>query len=120
MVYKSSGELDTLDPALQLMVYRIVQEALTNSLKHAGPDTRAHVAITLGGTRLRVCVRDTGRPGDARPGPPRAEGHGLGGMRERAALYGGRVSAGPGPGLGWTVEAVLDLAPLPEPAGRGA
>jgi signal transduction histidine kinase len=120
VVYHSRGELETLDPALQLMVYRIVQEALTNTLKHAGPDTRAHVAITLGGTGLRVRVRDTGRPGDTRPGPPRAEGHGLGGMRERAALYGGRVSAGPGPGPGWTVEAVLDLAPLPEPTGGKA
>jgi signal transduction histidine kinase len=121
VVYHSSGDLDTLDPALQLMVYRIVQEALTNTLKHAGPEARAHVAINLDGTRLRVHVRDTGRPGgDTRPGSPQPEGHGLSGVRERAALYGGRVSAGPGPGYGWTVEAVLDLAPLPEPAGGPA
>ena len=116
VVYHSSGDLDTLDPALQLMVYRIVQEALTNTLKYAGPDTGAHVAISLDHARLRVRVQDTGRPGGGAEPPDRrhVEGHGLGGMKERAALYGGDVVAGPRPGGGWTVEAVLDLTPFPE------
>ncbi|WP_079190236.1 sensor histidine kinase [Actinacidiphila paucisporea] len=117
VVYHSGGDLDTLDPAVQLMVYRIVQEALTNTLKHAGPDTRADVAVSLDGARLRVRVRDTGPPGGPAQRPPHTEGHGLSGMRERAALYGGQVVAGPGPGGGWTVEAVLNLAPVPEPSG---
>jgi signal transduction histidine kinase len=118
VVHRSVGELDVLDRGLQLMVYRIVQEALTNSLKHAGPDTRAHVTVALDDTRVRVCVRDTGPPGGTdRPGLFRSEGHGLAGMRERAALYGGVVTAGPGPGAGWTVDAVLDLTTFSEPSG---
>ena len=115
VVYSSGGDLDRLDRGVQLMAYRIVQEALTNTLKHAGPDTRAHVAVEADGARLRVLVRDSGPPGGTEEASrrPREEGHGLAGMRERAALYGGTLTAGPGPGAGWTVEAVLDLASDP-------
>ncbi|MFJ7250035.1 histidine kinase [Kitasatospora sp. NPDC098652] len=114
VVYTVSGDPDRLDRGVQLMAYRIVQEALTNTLKHAGPDTRAHVTLTVDATRLRVRVQDAGPPGGTRPPTrPDGEGHGLAGMRERAALYGGSVTAGPGPGAGWTVEAVLDLTPDP-------
>ncbi|MFH8383770.1 sensor histidine kinase [Kitasatospora sp. NPDC018058] len=110
--YTVGGDLDQLDRGVQLMAYRIVQEALTNTLKHAGPETRAHVTVTADATRLRVRVQDSGPPGGGpRPVRPAGEGHGLAGMRERAALYGGTVTAGPGPGAGWTVEAVLDLTP---------
>jgi signal transduction histidine kinase len=121
VVYRSGGELESLDHGVQLMAYRIVQEALTNSLKHAGPHTRVHVLLTVEGTRLRIRVRDTGRPeGTGRPPPSPGEGHGLAGMRERAALYGGTVTAGPVPGGGWTVRAVLDLTPLPGTSGGPA
>ncbi|MFD5461873.1 histidine kinase [Kitasatospora sp. NPDC127059] len=113
VVYTVGGDPDRLDRGVQLMAYRIVQEALTNTLKHAGPDTRAHVTLTAEATRLRVRVQDSGPPGGARPVRPDGEGHGLAGMRERAALYAGTVTAGPGPGAGWTVEAVLDLTPDP-------
>ncbi|MEV7595884.1 sensor histidine kinase [Kitasatospora sp. NPDC089797] len=114
VVYTVGGDPDRLDRGVQLMAYRIVQEALTNTLKHAGPDTRAHVTLTVDTTRLTIRVRDAGPPdGVRRPGRPDGEGHGLAGMRERAALYGGTVTAGPGPGAGWTVEAVLDLTPDP-------
>jgi len=114
VVYHTGGDLDALDRGVQLMAYRIVQEALTNALKHAGSDTRTHVMLTIEGSRLRVRVQDTGRPdGTSRPEPQHEEGHGLAGMRERAALYGGTVSAGPAPGGGWTVQAVLDVTPLP-------
>ncbi|MFF4755417.1 sensor histidine kinase [Streptomyces sp. NPDC002514] len=111
VVYRTSGDVDALDGGVQLTVYRIVQEALTNTLKHAGTDTdtRVHLAILVEDGRLTIRVQDTGRAAPA--GVPNEEGHGLVGMRERAALYGGTVSAGPARGGGWSVEAVLDLAP---------
>lgn len=107
--YQSSGDLDALDAGVQLAAYRIVQEALTNTLKHAGPHTRVHLAVRVDGTRLRIAVRDTGAAG--RPALAGEPGHGLIGMRERAAMYGGAVTAGPAPGGGWSVAADLDLAP---------
>jgi signal transduction histidine kinase len=119
--YQSTGELDALDLGVQLAAYRIVQETLTNTLKHAGPHTRVHLALRIDGTRLRILVRDTGPPGAAdRPARPNEDGHGLIGMRERAALYGGTVTVGPTPGGGWSVAADLDLTPLPEPKGDPA
>ncbi|WP_245180674.1 sensor histidine kinase [Streptomyces montanisoli] len=116
VVYRTSGEVDTLDPGIQLTVYRIAQEALTNALKHAGALTHVQLALELSGTRLRVRVDDTGPPpgGDAPPARPAGPGHGLAGMRERAALYRGTVTAGPRPGGGWTLVADLDLTPLPD------
>jgi signal transduction histidine kinase len=118
VVYHSVGELDALDRGVQLLVYRIVQEALTNTLKHAGPGTRADVRLGVDGARLCVRVQDTGPPGGTgQPEPAREEGHGLAGMRERVALYGGTVTAGPAPGGGWAVHAALDLTPLPDSSG---
>ncbi|GAX51657.1 sensor histidine kinase [Streptomyces olivochromogenes] len=115
VVYRTGGELDTLDRGVQLTVYRIVQEALTNALKHAGHDSRVELAVGVKDTRLHIDVHDSGRgDGTVRPGPSQEEGHGLAGMRERAALYGGTVSAGPAPGGGWTVRATLDLTPVAE------
>ncbi|MEU6261004.1 sensor histidine kinase [Streptomyces sp. NPDC047043] len=108
VVYRTSGDVDALDSGVQLTAYRIVQEALTNTLKHAETDTRVHLAIIESDTRLTIRVRDTGA---AAPPAPHEEGHGLVGMRERAALYGGSVIAGPAGGGGWSVEAVLDLTP---------
>ncbi|MET9615649.1 sensor histidine kinase [Kitasatospora indigofera] len=116
VVYRSEGDVDGLDRGVQLMAYRIVQEALTNSLKHAGPATRARVTVAADAARLWVRVEDSGPPGGGGgPGSP-GEGHGLAGMRERAALYGGTVVAGPGPGSGWSVLADLDLSPGPDPS----
>ena len=116
--YQSTGGLDTLDLGVQLATYRIVQEALTNSLKHAGPHTRVYLALRVDGSRLRILVRDTGPHGASdRRVRPGHEGHGLIGMRERAALYGGTVTAGPTPGGGWSVETDLDLTPPPGPRG---
>ncbi|GAA3219288.1 sensor histidine kinase [Dactylosporangium siamense] len=107
--YRSSGDLDALDAGVQLAAYRIVQEALTNTLKHAGPDTSVRLDLLVDGDRLRIAVRDNGAPQTY--GEP---GHGLIGMRERAAMYGGTVTAGPAPGGGWSVEADLDLRPTVE------
>ncbi|MEH0451732.1 histidine kinase [Streptomyces scabiei] len=117
VVYRTSGDVDALDSGVQLTAYRIVQEALTNTLKHSDPETgtdtdpgiRVHLAILVEDSRLSIQVQDTGPATPA--GPPSEEGHGLVGMRERAALYGGTVSAGPTGGGGWSVEAVLDLTP---------
>jgi len=105
IVYQTTGDLSTLDLGVQLSAYRIVQEALTNALKHAGPLTKLHLELTADGPQLRILVRDTGGPGT--PGETGGTGHGLIGMRERAALYGGTVVAGPEPGGGWAVRAVL-------------
>ncbi|KOV67654.1 sensor histidine kinase [Streptomyces sp. MMG1121] len=109
VVYRTVGDVEALDSGVQLAVYRIVQEALTNTLKHAGAETRVNLSVVVEDARLIIRVRDNGAA--ARSGPQNEEGHGLVGMRERAALYGGHVSAGPAPGGGWAVEATLDLAP---------
>ncbi|MCU7727887.1 histidine kinase [Actinoplanes sp. KI2] len=110
--YRSTGAVDTLDVGVQLAAYRIVQEALTNALKHAGPHTRIRLELRAEGRRLRITVRDTGPPGGDPPVPSTGEGHGVVGMRERAALYGGTVTAGPVPGGGWSVAAELDLTDI--------
>ena len=90
-----------LPAGLDLSAYRIVQEALTNVVRHAGPAT-ARVAIRYRPGRLAVEVVDDGRGGD-----PGDQGHGIPGMRERAALYGGTLEAGPLPDGGFRVAATL-------------
>ncbi len=84
-----------LSPAADLSAYRIVQEALTNVVRHAGP-TRARVQISYRPGELSIEVTDDGPAGQAPPPVSRpGSGHGLIGMRERAALFGGQLSAGP-------------------------
>ncbi|MET7460091.1 sensor histidine kinase [Nonomuraea sp. NPDC005501] len=107
-----SGVPSDLPEGQQLAVYRIVQEALTNALKHGGPGARALVELTYGGPELVVRVSDDGRGAAA---PRSHDGHGLVGMRERVGMYGGAVSAEPRPGGGFEV-----LARLPVPATRAA
>jgi signal transduction histidine kinase len=85
--------------------YRIVQESLTNALRHAGPGTQAQVRLTRVAHELHVEVLDTGRGG-----PPPTSGHGIEGMRERAAALGGVVEAGPCPSGGFRVSARLPCA----------
>lgn len=99
------------DPTVGLSAYRIVQEALTNCLKHATP---SRVTVTLRRTAhtLHLEVLDDGLvPGDGPPGG----GYGLIGMRERAALVGGMVQAGPRPSTGYRVAATLPLGSAPGP-----
>ncbi|MEV0907013.1 sensor histidine kinase [Streptomyces hokutonensis] len=98
------GELTGLPQGLQLAVYRIVQEALTNTLKHAAPDTTVEVTVAADPEAVHVTVEDTGP--HLAPGTDE-QGKGLVGMRERAALYGGQVTAGPNSRGGWTVRALL-------------
>ncbi len=95
------GDLTGLPAGVDLAAYRIVQEALTNVLKHAGPATaRVHVRRTGGVLEVEICDDGSGAR-DPRPG------HGQVGMRERAALYGGAVDTGDLPGGGYRVRARL-------------
>lgn len=90
-------------PGPALVAYRVVQEALTNVLEHAGA-TRCRVDVAAGEEAIRVTVTDDGPRGRVdRPAPP--GGHGLVGMRERVAMYGGTFAAGPCPGGGFEVTA---------------
>jgi signal transduction histidine kinase len=100
------GERRDLPAGIELSAYRIVQEALTNALKHAG-DAHAQVSIRYGADSLEVEILDDGRDGaNGRAGG----GHGLVGMRERVALYGGRFDASRRPGGGFAVRAKLPIA----------
>ncbi|MDN5919451.1 MAG: sensor histidine kinase [Pseudonocardia sp.] len=92
-----------------LTAYRVVQESLTNVIKHAGADAVTHVALHWAPDELTVRIRDEGARGP-RPTPP-AGGHGLTGMRERAALHGGSVETGPHPDGGFVVRLRLPLTP---------
>jgi signal transduction histidine kinase len=96
------GELDALPPAVDSAVYRIVQESMTNAMRHAVDATEVIVRVTGEPQRVRVTVCDDG----ARAGRGR-DGYGLAGLRERAALLGGELRAGPGTDQGWCVEAEL-------------
>ena len=105
------GEPAALPAAVDVSVYRIVQEALTNVLKHAGP-ARADVTIGCADEEVTIEITDDGT-GDPRDGT-RASGHGLAGMHERVAIFGGELHAGPRPGGGFAVRARLPLGdPLP-------
>jgi signal transduction histidine kinase len=99
----ADGDLGLLPAGVDLAAYRIVQEALTNVLKHAGPAS-VIVRLRLTGGALDVEVCDDGRPPVA---VAPAGGHGLVGMTERATLYGGSVETGPLPGGGFRVHARL-------------
>jgi signal transduction histidine kinase len=99
------GEPAALPPAIAVSAYRIVQEALTNVLKHAGP-ARARVVVRYASRGLELEIADDGR-GSAAVGEA---GHGLVGMRERVALYGGDFDAGTRNGGGFVVRARLPLA----------
>jgi signal transduction histidine kinase len=112
-----AGEPFPLPPAVDLAAYRIVQESLTNVIRHAGPADAA-VSLRYGRDEIDIDVTDTGHGPKAGPGSRTAggtAGHGQAGMRERAAAVGGTVQAGPRPGGGYQVTARLpvDGARLP-------
>jgi signal transduction histidine kinase len=100
------GERVPLPPGVDLCAYRIVQEGLTNALKHAGP-ARAEVLLRYAPRALDVEIRDDGRGASQANGDP--AGHGLIGMRERVALYGGALETGPREGGGFEVRARFPL-----------
>jgi len=107
-----SGPPVPLDPGVELAAYRIVQEALTNTRRHA-PGAAVDVELHFTDDALQLRIRDNGPgppPGPARSAAPAAEaagGHGLPGMRERAAAAGGQLSTGAAPGGGFLIEARL-------------
>jgi signal transduction histidine kinase len=103
--YQTAGDLNSVGRGAQLAVYRIVQEALTNTLKHAGTAATAQVSVSVEGDDVRVRVADTGPSAGTRR--PDEAGHGLVGIRERAGLYDGEVTIGPRPGGGWLVDVLL-------------
>ena len=104
-----------LGAAAELTVYRIVQEALTNTIRHASA-RRASVAIGYDAPLVHVRIGDDGTT-SAPPAGTIQRGHGIAGMRERAALHGGALLAGPAPGGGWAVSATLRCG---QPAGQAA
>jgi signal transduction histidine kinase len=103
---KVEGEPKALAPGVDLAAYRVVQEALTNAIRHAGP-ARASVIVRYGDRALQLEIADDGRT----PKKAGGRGHGLVGMRERVAVYGGDFEAGPRPAGGYVVRARLPLEP---------
>jgi signal transduction histidine kinase len=99
------GDRPDMPPGVDLSAYRVVQEALTNVIRHAGP-ARATVDVRYTGAGVTVEVADDGR-GAAMP--PAPGGHGLVGMRERVGVHGGELDAGPGPTGGFRVVATFPL-----------
>jgi signal transduction histidine kinase len=106
-----AGTPRPLDPGIDLTIYRIVQEGLTNALKHAGPAS-AQVSIAFHPDRIVLTVDDDGAGESAVPSG--RSGHGLVGMRERVALYGGSLRAGPRGSQGYSLAADIPLDPAPE------
>ncbi|MFG1951808.1 sensor histidine kinase [Micromonospora sp. NPDC048830] len=108
-----SGEAPPLPPGLELTVYRVVQEALTNALKHAGVGATVTLSLDHTGEAVEVRAVDDGRGRPpVRPAP--SGGHGLVGMRERVTVYDGNLTAGPRLAGGWQVQVRL---PLPSTTG---
>ena len=103
--YERSGPAGDTPPGVQLVVFRLIQEALTNTMKHAGPGASAAVRLRLEPGEVHVEVEDDG-VGSA--GVPRAPGGGLTGMAERIGAFGGDLTCGPRQPRGWRVTARLD------------
>ena len=102
-----TGTSRALSPGLDLTAYRLVQEGLTNTLRHARNPRHAEVAIDYRSDRIQLAVRDDGQPG----ADPASAGAGLLGMRERVAIYGGSMMAGVRPEGGFELVATLPLIP---------
>ncbi|MDH6543014.1 histidine kinase [Streptomyces sp. SPB4] len=120
VAYERTGEVRALPAALEATVHRVVQEALTNVVKHAGASA-VDVRLEYGVGDLTVTVTDDGRGPAGSPAGPAGTagtagtaggGHGLIGIRERAAAHGGTARCGPGPDGGFSVRVVLVTSPL--------
>ncbi|MFH8369082.1 sensor histidine kinase [Streptomyces sp. NPDC018031] len=112
--FKIEGSPRPLPSGVELTAYRIVQEALTNTRKHGGPDVGASVRLTYFDDGLGLLVEDDGRGAKREmyeEGGADGQGHGLIGMRERVGMVGGTLDAGPRPGGGFRISALLPLKP---------
>jgi len=103
--YERSGPPGDTPPGVQLVIFRLVQEALTNTMKHAGPGASAAVRLRLDPGEVSVEVTDDGVGSS---GVPRAPGGGLTGMAQRVSAFGGELTCGPRQPRGWQVTARLD------------
>jgi signal transduction histidine kinase len=104
--YELSGNGPDLPGAVQLAIFRLVQEALTNTMKHAGPGVTATIRLQLAPSEVRVDVEDDGPGGTVAAGPA---GGGLTGMRERISAFGGELEFGPRHPRGWRVTARFEV-----------
>jgi signal transduction histidine kinase len=107
-----SGGVRAVCGALEVSAYRLVQESLTNVMKHSR-GSQTEVELRYADTALTVCVTDDGTGTTTLPAGVPSGQHGLLGMRERVRVFGGQLSAGARPGGGWSVLAVLPLAGEP-------
>ena len=105
----TEGEPRPLPPGLDLAAFRVVQEGLTNAVKHAGP-TRCQVVVHWGDEALELRVADAGPTRGAAASGLGGSGHGIIGMRERVQVFGGDLRAGPRPGGGYELRATLPFA----------
>ena len=110
------GERVPLSAEADHSAYRILQESLTNVLRHAGPGAAATVCLRYQPEALTITVTDDGPGVNGGVAPPGEQGHGIRGMRERAASVGGGLTAGPLPGGGFQVQATLPTAARDAPA----
>jgi signal transduction histidine kinase len=105
----TEGDLGGVPDGVSLAAFRIVQEALTNVVRHASP-AQARLSVRIGDGAVVLDVVDDGAGVAVRAAAPASAGQGTIGMHERAALYGGELTAGPRPGGGWRVAARLPCA----------
>ena len=108
MTVTVEGDQRPLSAEADHSAYRILQESLTNVLRHAGPGAAAHVCLRYRAGGLTITVTDDGTANGFSAVLP-ADGHGIDGMRERAASVGGELTAGPLPGGGFQVKATLPV-----------
>nr|WP_240437777.1 histidine kinase [Sciscionella marina] len=106
-----SGDIDGLPAGIGLNLYRIIQEALTNTLKHAGASATALVTVCRGEDDVEVSIEDNGSGAPTAAFREVSGGNGLIGMRERATMHGGELEAGPRESGGWQVHASIPLQP---------
>jgi signal transduction histidine kinase len=106
---RAEGDLDVVPTGVSLAGYRVIQEAVTNVVRHAG-QTRARLVVEALPEELVIQVQNDAPSGPPRQALPAGGKHGAIGMRERVELYGGTLFAGPTSEGGWTVEARLPYA----------